>query len=52
MDNDGRIAYTRVMINDVRRAYVYAAATRDLYLELPSQDVKGSQDQLGKARGK
>ena len=29
----------QVMVNDVRRAYVYAKATRDVYIELPQEDL-------------
>ena len=37
----------QVMINDVARAYFYAACTRDVYIELPSEDGAGP-DMLGK----
>ena len=37
-----------VMINDVRRAYFYAKATRDLYIELPKEDPEAAPDKLGK----
>ena len=36
------------MINDVSRAYFYAKAVRDLYIELPSGDPEATEDQLGK----
>ena len=31
-----------IMVNDVRRAYCYAKATRDLYIELPEEDPDAS----------
>ena len=37
-----------VMINDVRRAYFYAVATRDLYIELPAEDGQATSGMLGK----
>ena len=40
----------QIMINDVRRAYFYAAATRDLYIELPAEDGLATADQLGKLK--
>ena len=36
------------MICDVTRAYFYAKATRNLYIELPAEDEQGGPDQLGK----
>ena len=39
-----------IMINDVRRAYFYAKATRDLYIELPSEDPEAGPDKLGKLK--
>ena len=36
------------MINDVRRAYFYAVATRDLYIELPAEDGQATSGMLGK----
>ena len=36
------------MFNDVRRAYFYAKATRDLYIELPAEDPDAGKDRLGK----
>ena len=38
------------MANDVRRAYFYAPAQRDLYIELPAEDLKGDKRVLGKLR--
>ena len=38
------------MINDVWCASVYAPARRDLYLELPPEDIKGDRSMLGKLR--
>ena len=46
----GRRRLKHIMINDVRRAYFYAKAKRDLYIELPPEDTRGSKDQLGKLR--
>ena len=38
-----------VMINDVRRAYFYAKATRDIYIEIPEEDRKpGDENKLAK----
>ena len=45
---DGSSERRAVMINDVRRAYFYAKATRDLYIELPVEDPDASPDVLGK----
>ena len=39
-----------IMINDVRRAYFYAVARRDLYIELPEEDPMHGQGMLGKLR--
>ena len=40
-----------LMINDVRRAYFYAEATRDLFIELPNEDAEyGKGDLVGKLR--
>ena len=39
-----------VMINDARRAYSYAKATRDLYIELPAEDPEAGRDKLGKLK--
>ena len=36
------------MINDVRRAYFYAAAVRDLYIHLPEEDELKSEGEVGK----
>ena len=36
------------MINDVRRAYFYAAATRDLFINLPPEDTKATEGQVGR----
>ena len=39
------------MMNDVRRAYVYAKATRDLYIELPKEDPHSKRgDMVGKLK--
>ena len=38
----------KVMVNDVRRAYFNAKATRDIYVELPEEDVDFGKDLLGK----
>ena len=43
--------HRELMINDVRRAYFYAKATRELYVELPAEDreyAKG--DKVGRLR--
>ena len=49
---DGNMSGRRgVMINDVRRAYFYAKATRDIYIEIPAEDEDAGPDVLGsKAR--
>ena len=39
-----------IMINDVRRAYFYAKATRDIYIEIPAEDPEASPGKLGKLR--
>ena len=39
-----------VMINDVRRAYFYARATRDLYIEIPREDPDAGPNVLGKLK--
>ena len=40
-----------LMINDVRRAYFYAEATRELYVELPKEDAEfGRGDKVGRLR--
>ena len=36
------------MINDVRRAYFYAKARRDIYIEIPAEDPDGGPGVLGK----
>ena len=36
------------MINDVRRAYFYAKATRNIYIEIPPEDAEAGKDVLGK----
>ena len=37
------------MVNDVRRAYFYAKAIRDIYIELPAEDSdNGNGDFVGK----
>ena len=38
------------MINDVRRAYFYAPATRDIYIEIPKEDPDAGPQVLGKLR--
>ena len=38
------------MINDVRRAYFYARATRDIYIEIPPEDPDASPQVLGKLK--
>ena len=41
----------QLMINDVRRAYFYAQATRELYVELPAEDsASGKGDMVGRLR--
>ena len=38
-----------VMVYDVRKAYLYATAARDIYIELPAEDSEyGSGDSVGK----
>ena len=45
--NDG--TNRQLMINDVRRAYFYAKATRDIFIELPAEDDEfGKGDLVGK----
>ena len=39
-----------IMINDVRRAYLYAKIQRDVYIELPEEDDKRGPGMLGKLR--
>ena len=40
-----------LMVNDVRRAYIYAKATRELYVELPAEDAEhGCCDKVGRLR--
>ena len=39
-----------IMINDVRRAYVYAKINRDVFIELPKEDPKYGTGLLGKLR--
>ena len=40
-----------LMISDVRRAYFYAEATRDLFIKLPEEDdMYGQGDLVGKLR--
>ena len=39
------------MMNDVRRAYFYAKAIRDFYMELPNEDPKSARgDMVGKLK--
>ena len=38
------------MINDVRRAYFYAKASRDLYIELPAEEPEAGPGVLGKLK--
>ena len=38
------------MVNDVRRAYFYAKAMRDIYVEIPAEDKEASGDVVGKLR--
>ena len=48
---DGSSERRAVMINDVRRAYFYARATRVLYVELPREDPEyGQSDKVGRLR--
>ena len=40
-----------LMVNDVRRAYFYAEATRELYVEIPEEDSEfGKGDCVGRLR--
>ena len=41
-------ARKHVMVNDVRRAYFYAKASRDIYIEIPSEDPEAGPNVLGK----
>lgn len=41
---------TGIMISDVRRAYFHALATRDVYIELPPEDLQKKPKLLGKLR--
>ena len=36
------------MVNDVRRAYFYSKASRDIYIEIPSEDPEAGPNVLGK----
>ena len=46
---NGRTGKMRqIMINDVSRAYFYAAATRDAYIDLPNEDAQAGGDLVGK----
>ena len=39
----------RLMVADVKRAYFYAEARRDIYVEIPEEDKqKGDEDMVGK----
>ena len=38
----------QVMINDVRRAYFYAPATRDVFIEIPDEDPDNDSSMVGK----
>ena len=38
----------QIMINDVRRAHVYAPARRDVYIEIPAEDVDADPSYVGK----
>ena len=40
----------KIMVNDVRRAYFYAKAMRDIYIELLAEDTDGRGDVVGKLR--
>ena len=40
------------MVNDVRRAYFYAKASRDIYIELPAEDTDGNKDMLGSSEAR
>lgn len=46
----GYSGLNRVMLNELRRAHFYAAARRDLYIELPPEDEKGHKGLLGKLK--
>ena len=47
----GRTGMMReLMINDVARAYFYAMATRDIYVEIPAEDEQAGPDMVGKLR--
>ena len=39
-----------LMINDVRRAYLYAKVQRDVYIELPKEDPDHGKELLGKLK--
>ena len=48
---DGSNRWRRaIMINDVRRAYFYAKASRDLYIDLPAEDPAAGTGMLGKLK--
>ena len=38
------------MVNDIRRAYVYAKIDRDVFIELPPEDPEYGSDKIGKLR--
>ena len=41
----------QIMMNDVRRAYFYAKAIRDVYIELPKEDAHSARgDMVGKLK--
>ena len=40
----------QVMINDVRRAYFYAKVSRDIYIEVPTEDPDAGPNVLGKLK--
>ena len=49
-NHTGKGRLTHIMVNDVRRAYFYAPAQRDLYTELPAGDRLVHRGLLGKLR--
>lgn len=48
--NDGQPGRRAVMINDVRRAYLYAKATKVLYVQIPEEDPDYEPGKLGRLK--
>ena len=50
MNGNRRGHSNELMINDVRRAYFYAQASRNLFIELPNEDPRKSADVVGRLK--